>query len=62
MAKGPGRMTSGDCISAFRVRQLPPLSEALGSFLISSRFWEYGYQDRTRGVMHVTAWGKWPEP
>lgn len=31
VAKGPSGMTSGDCISACPVRQLPPLGEALGS-------------------------------
>jgi hypothetical protein len=35
--KEPGRETPGDGISAFVVRQSPPLDEALGKTLMSSR-------------------------
>jgi len=60
VTKEPGRVTSGDGISAYKVCQLPPLNEALGiqpcGFLWRRR---RGYRRRTLWVMHVIAWGKW---
>ena len=38
--KEPGRVTSGDCISAFVGRQPPALGEALGTVLMVLAMWD----------------------
>jgi len=60
VTKEPGRGTSGDGISAWKVCQLPPLNEALGTQPCGSlRRWRCGYRRRTLRVKHVAAWRKW---
>ena len=59
VAKGPGRVTSGDGTSAFVGRQSPPLDEALGHALMPPLGGDTENRRGTTRVKQAAAWRKW---